>query len=92
MSDEEFRYDLIIIIPLEEAKVSDPNKDSSFNDIKKCFIKFKKYDIEKGLELVGQINKNVEINSVDENMIIDLKIELDEEFGGDQEKLEIETE
>lgn len=92
MSDEDFRYDLIIIISLEEAKVLDPNKDSSFKDIKKCYIKFKKYDIAKGLELIGQINKNVEISSVDENMIIDLKIELDDEFGEDQEKLEIETE
>lgn len=92
MSDEQFRYDLIIIIPLEEAKISDVNKDSSFKDIKKCYIKFKKYDIEKGLELVGQINKNVEIQSIDEEFLISLKIELDDEFNEDQENLEIETE
>jgi hypothetical protein len=91
MSDEDFRYDLIVIIPLEESKVADPNKDMSDKDIKKCFIKFKKYDIKKGFEICGQINKNVEISSIDENLLVDLKIELDSEFGTDDEKLEIET-
>lgn len=91
MSDEGFRYDLIVVIPLEESKAKDPNKDMTDKEIKKCFIKFKKYDINKGFEIVGQINKNVEIASIDENLLVDLKIELDSEFGTDDEKLEIET-
>lgn len=92
MSDEDFRYDLTIIIPLEEAKVSDPTKDFTDKDIKNCYIKFKKYDMKNNVELVGQINKNVEISSIDENLLIDLKIKLDDEYGEGEEKLEIETE
>jgi len=92
MSDEDFRYDLTIIIPLDEAKVTDTDKDFTDTDIKKCYIKFKKYDMKNNVELIGQINKNVEISSIDENLLIDLKIQLDDEYGDGDEKLEIETE
>ena len=34
--------------------------------------------------------KNVEIDKIDEEFLIDLKIEMDDEFG-DQEEFEIET-
>lgn len=90
-SDEEFRYDLYITIPLEEALVKDKTKDFSDKDIKKCYVKFKKYQIDNS-ELVGQISKNAEIANIDEDFLVELKIELDEEFGGDSEKIEIETE
>jgi hypothetical protein len=90
-SDEEFRYDLYITIPLEEALVKDKTKDFSDKDIKKCYVKFKKYQIDNS-DLVGQISKNVEIANIDEDFLVELKIELDEEFGGDSEKIEIETE
>lgn len=92
LSDDQFRYDLIVIIPLEEAKIKDVNSDSSDKDIKKCYIKFKKYSIDKDFELVGQLNKNVEIDKISQDFIVELKIELDEQFPEDQESLEIETE
>jgi hypothetical protein len=92
MSDEDSRYDLTIIIPLDEVNLTDKTKDFTDKDIKKCFIKFKKYDMKNNIELVGQINKNVSISSIDENLLIELKIQLDDEYGGDDEKLEIETE
>lgn len=88
--DELSRYDLFVTINLEDAIPKDKSKDFSESDIKKCFLKFKKYDLSKGDELVGQINKNVEIDSVGEDLIIDLKIELEEKFGDGEEKLEIE--
>jgi hypothetical protein len=91
LADDNFRHDLIIIIPLEEGKIKDPNKDFSEKDIKKCFVKFKKYDSSKNFELVGQINKNIEIELISQDFLIDLKIEIDEQFGGESEKLEIET-
>lgn len=89
--DEMNRYDLFITINLEEAVPKDKNKDFSENDIKKCFLKFKKYDLSKADELVGQINKNVEIDSIDEDLIVELKIELEEKFGDSEERLEIEV-
>ena len=55
------------------------------------FVKFKKYELE-NFTLVGQISKNTEIDSIDEEFIVDLKIELDDEFNTDIEKIEIETE
>lgn len=91
--DDEFMYHLIIMVDIKEALPKDPNKDFKMSDIKMCYIKFKKYSlVGKDIELVGQISKNVEIKKLDEEFIIDLKIELDKEFGGDEEKLEIETE
>ena len=42
--------------------------------------------------LIGHISKNTEIDSIDEDFIVDLKIELDDEFNTDIEKIEIETE
>jgi hypothetical protein len=63
----------------------------SDKDIKSCFVKFKKYELE-NFTLVGHISKNTEIDSIDEDFIVDLKIELDDEFNTDIEKIEIETE
>lgn len=87
-SDSEFMYNLYITIPIEEA-VQKNDKGVSSEDIKNCYIKFKKYDL-KNFDLIGQITRNVEIKKVDEDYLVQLKIELDDEF--DQgEKIEIET-
>jgi hypothetical protein len=48
------------------------------------------YDINT-FEVVGQLDKNVEVKGLDEEYLINLKIELDDMFG-EEEKLEIETE
>ena len=68
----------------------DAEKDFSADDIKMAFIKFKKYDANTD-DLIGQITKNVEIKKIDEDFLVDLKIELDDEFSDDEE-FEIETE
>jgi hypothetical protein len=90
-NDELNRYDLYITIPLEEAIVKDKDKDFNDSDIEKCYVKFKKYDIDTS-ELLGQITKNVKIKNIDEEFLVELKIEIDEEFGEESEKIEIETE
>ena len=65
-------------------------KDFSYKDIKKCFIKFKKYDVE--LNVDTPLTKNIEIDSIDDDFLVKLKIEYDEKFGDNDEKIEIETE
>ena len=90
-SDPEFRYDLFITIPLEEAINKDKTKDFSESEIKKCSYKFKKYDLD-NFELIGQIGpKTVEIDKINEDFLVSLKIELDDEFGDETEELEFET-
>jgi hypothetical protein len=89
-TDENGTYSLFIAIDLKDALPKDPNKDFSYDQIEKCYIKFKKYDLDT-FEVIGQITKNVEIKKIDEEFLIDLKIELDDKFG-DEEEFEIETE
>lgn len=87
-SDDNSWYNLYISIDLKDALPKD-DEDFSYDDIKKCFIKFKKYDNETN-DVVGQITKNVDIKEIDEEFLIDLKIEIDDKFG-DEEEFEIET-
>lgn len=89
-SDDNATYNLYIAIDLKEALPKDATKDFSYKDIEKCYIKFKKYDLDT-FEVIGQITKNVEIKKIDEEFLVDLKIEMDDEFG-DEEEFEIETE
>jgi hypothetical protein len=89
--DARFSYDLIVLIDLKEGMPKDKAKDFSYKDVENCFIKFKKYNLET-LELLGPpLRKNVKIKDIDENFLVELKIELDEMFGDEEEKLEIET-
>lgn len=89
-SDDNATYNLFIAIDIKDALPKDATKDFSYKDIKMCYIKFKKYNLDT-FEVVGQITKNVEIDKIDEEFLIDLKIEMDDEFG-DKEEFEIETE
>jgi len=86
-SDDQFLYNLYITIPLEEA-VSDD--EDGKKKIKKCYVKFKKYDLDQ-FDLIGQITRNIELEKVDEDYLVGLKIELDDEFD-QKEGLGIETE
>lgn len=89
-SDDSALYNLLVTIDLKEALPKDATKDYSFKDIKKCFIKFKKYDLDT-FEVIGQLTKNIEIEKINEEFLIELKIEIDEMFG-EEEEFEIETE
>jgi hypothetical protein len=91
-SDDEFLYDLMVAIDLKEAL---PKNGKQFNtdDIKKCFIKFKKYDKHEPGEVLGEITDNVNIDEINEDFLISLKLKLDEESGeSSEEEFKIETE
>lgn len=91
-SDDQNTYTLIFMIDIKDAIAKDPTKDFDIDQIEKCYIKFKKYDLDT-FEVIGQISKNIEMKKIDEYFIIDLKLEIDEKFGdSDEEKFEIETE
>jgi hypothetical protein len=89
-SDADSWYNLYIAIDLKDALPKDATKDFSYEDIEKCYIKFKKYDKDTN-DVVGQITKNIDIKKIDEEFLIDLKIEIDDKFG-EEEEFEIETE
>ena len=89
-TDDSGTYSLFIAIDLKDALPKDPAKDYSYDQIEKCYIKFKKYDLDT-FEVIGQLTKNVEIKKIDEEFLINLKIELDDTFG-EEEEFEIETE
>jgi hypothetical protein len=89
--DDNFMYTMIIMIDIKEGIPKDKEKDFGIDDIENCYIKFKKYDLD-NIELIGEISKNVKVKDIDEEFIIDLKIELDDTFGDEEEEFEIETE
>jgi len=91
-SDEQFLYDLMIAIHISEA-VPKNGKEFKSDDIKKCYIKFKKYDKHEPGEVLAELSKNIKIEEINEDFLVALKIELDEQ-SGDEEKdeFEIETE
>ena len=94
-SDDKFLYDVMFTIDLKDAvppqEEEDKDKDFSDNEIKNCYIKFKKYDADT-FNLIGQITKTVKLKDINEEMLINLKIELDDEYGGEDEEFSLETE
>ena len=78
-SDSEHVYKLIILINIKEGIPKDKEKNFSFKDVENCFLKLKKYDINT-YEIIGEISKNSKISKIDEEFLIELKIELDEMF------------
>jgi hypothetical protein len=91
-SDDQNTYTLIIMVDIKEAIPEDKEKDfDPLEDIKKCYVKFKKYDLDT-FEIIGQLSRNVKIKDIDEDFIIDLKIEIDDSFDESDDEFEIETE
>lgn len=90
-SDDNNTYALIIMIDIKEAIPEDKEKDFDIDDIEKAYIKFKKYDLDT-FEILGQLSKNVKLKDINEEFLIDLKIELDDKFSDEDEEFEIETE
>jgi hypothetical protein len=84
---ENSRYDLYISIPLEFAVSDNKENTFSYKDIKKCYVIFKKYS-EDGT-VYPPLDKTVEIDSIDDDFIVSLKVEYDQNFGS-KEELEIE--
>ncbi len=90
-SDAEFLYDITFTVDLRDAIPNGNNKDYSDSDIKKCQIKFKKYSLNDFELVAGPLVKTAEIDKIDEEYLIELKIEL-EGSGEEGEEFKIETE
>ena len=90
-SDNDSLYDLTISINLKEAVPEGEPENFSDKEIKKCHVKFKKYTNDDNFELVGEISKNINLDEIDEDFLVSLKVEIDEEFGSEEEEFEIET-
>lgn len=91
-SDDEFSYKLTISLNNGDVNTdikNDTTKDFEYGEISNSFATFKKYDIDT-FEIIGQISKNISPNKIDEEFIVNLKIELDDKFG-DEEEFKIET-
>jgi hypothetical protein len=93
-SDEEFLYDLTVTIDLADAaktEEGEEEKDFAPEDIETCQIRFKKYDTD-SFDLKGELIKTVKVKDVDEDLLVELKLKLDDEYGGEEEEFEIEVE
>jgi len=93
-SDEQFLYDLTVTIDLADAaktEEGEEEKDFEPEDIETCQIRFKKYDTD-NFDLKGELIKTVKVKDVDEDLLVELKLKLDEEYGGEEEEFEIEVE
>lgn len=86
IEEAEAWYKIYFIIDLKTA-VPTPDKDFSYKDIKDCRVKFVKYD--NGDKIVRETSQTVPIEEIDEEKLVELKIEVD---GEDNEGLGIETE
>lgn len=91
-TDEKFLYDITFTIDLKDAVPTDTTKDFSDKEIENCQIKFKKYDLD-NIKIIGKLPpKTAKISEINEEYLINLKIEIDDENGGEEEEFEIETE
>lgn len=99
-SDDECSYTLYLSVEASEVAndIADNNGDTpedaddfKTEDIKKVRISFKKYSNDNVAEILGQIpERNVDPKEIDEEFIINLKLDVDEKYG-DSEEFEIET-
>ncbi len=89
-SDEACMYHLFVMMKLEDAIAKDPGTEVEQEKVDEAYIVFKKYDIQ-SLDMIGQIHKNINTDNITQDYIVDLKLELDEEFGEEDEEFSIET-
>lgn len=89
-SDDENTYNLYIRIDIKEVLPEDDKDDFTIDDVKKCYIKFKKYDLDT-FEVIGQLAKNVDPKEIDQEFLVNLKLEVDEMFGEGDDEFKIET-
>ncbi len=86
-SDDKNLYSLFFIIKLDQAM---DGKVPSESSIKKCFVKLRKYRI-KNIDLIGKISKEIDIDSINKELLVSLKAELDEKYlDEDDDDLKIE--
>lgn len=87
LDDGESSYTLIFFIDIKDAIPTDPEKDFTVEDIENCKVKIKKYN-SAGMIENELPKKKIKISDIDEDLLIELKIEVD---GENTEELSIET-
>mgnify|MGYP007071574133 CR=1 FL=1 len=87
-NDEKYMYYLSIIIDLKDVQA---NKIESVDDVDSCYIKFKRYD-NNTLEEQGLITRNEKIKNIDADLLIQLKVEIDEQVDGEDSGEEFKIE
>ena len=90
-SDSTYLYSLYLTISIEEAISDKEDKEIDWNQIDDAFIKFKKYRLD-DMELVGELAKNIKIKDLSTDMLVQLNIETDEEFGDEENTTKIDVE
>ena len=91
-SDTEFYYSLYIKLSLKEAiELINSGEELSDESIQNAFVKLKKISLD-NYEEIGTVNRNVKVSEINEEFIINLKLELDGDdiSGGDEEEFKIE--
>lgn len=85
-SDTLNMYSIEIIVYYNNIiKKMNNNKAFTYKDVQDCFVKFKKYDTDK-FDLIGEITKNSKLDDINEDYLINLKIELDDAFDDNTEE------
>jgi hypothetical protein len=93
-SDDEFRYDAIFKINLEDV-VPAEGQEVDPESLKECEVEFKRYSLEEGSEPKGDTTKKVNIDEINEGTFEDLLLDLEKDFPSKEEpgeEFSIETE
>lgn len=93
-SDDEFRYDAVFTIKLEENL---PTEGQEFDpeSITECRVDFKRYSLDNGAEPMGEYEKKINIEDINEGLFEELLLELEKKYPTKEESGEefsIETE
>lgn len=85
-NDNDTRYDLYIIINLRDV-IKDSNMDEfNITDIKFAYAKLKKYvSTEDSFELLGELDKKIQIGEISQDFILEFKMELDDFFDSEND-------
>jgi len=94
-SDDEYRYDTTFKIDLKDAVPKEGQEEVDPEALSDCKVEFKRYSLEEGSEMKGEISKTVSIDKIDasffEELLVDLEKESPSETPSEQE-FKIETE
>lgn len=93
-SDDEYRYDAIFSIKLEE---NIPAEGQEFDpaSITECHVEFKRYSLDNGAEPMGVTEKKISIEDINQSLFEELLMEIEKDYPSKEEpgeEFSIETE
>jgi hypothetical protein len=93
-SDDEFRYDVTFKLDLKDA-VPAAGQEFDPEGLKECDVEFKRYSLEDGATPLGQTEKKVQIDDINQDMFEELLVDLEKDYPSKErpeEEFKIETE